>query len=974
MSFDPDPDQEVVLHHQVGTLLATGPPGSGKTSLLRERAARLIEEGADPQRVVLFTLNRRAARDGREALLRRLGRSLPDLPVVTVHGYAARVLGRRFDELGYREPPEVLSAPEQYAFVREMLQEERPQDWTHLGHLLGVRGFARELADLCLRAQERLLSPEDVEALAADAGRDDYAEVARFYGRYLDAMGAAGQVDFGGIIGQTAGLLASARPAEERFDHVLVDDYQDATLATEAIVLALGTAARSVVVAADPSGHVFSFRGGTLEPLERAGDAFPDLQRVELTRSHRLEASALTPLEHGNPQPVSPEPPPSIEARLFVHPGEEVEAVAHALLEARVDHDVPWDRMAVIVRRYGEYLTSLRHALPRHGIPFVVVAEAAAVASEPACRPVIDLLRYAWRPSLRDDLVAPVLSSPLVGLDPHDVRRLRREARRRDLTLRGLVESPERLGGSLGEAVERFRALVEGVKIRRSPDQAFFWLWSNVAFFADLVAAGRPRRDLDALSALSDVLTRFAERRPDATVEDYLDTLDAAEFGPDPWTPLEERHPGAVRVVAAHRAHGLEFDVAMVVGCVEGEFPSLGHREALLDLGRLLARRSAADRTRERLAEERALFRLAVSRARRRTVVFASHSASARTPRTPSRFVSRLGVRWVGSLDDAADHAAVSGRSASLRSMETSLRRRLAESGTGAPDRLAALAVLPRVGADPSTWWGGRDWTDPGQTLHPEEEEIRTSYSRLSTLENCGLQYLYQAELGLDPESTHQMWLGGLVHRLIERVQKEELPRDEDALLSALQEAWEPGRFPSRAIERQKLRDAQVMIRNWLESEGVAPTRSEEWFEIPIDGALLRGRIDAIFTMGNGHTRVVDYKTGRHAPTQEEADEDLQLAAYYLAMKRAENLRDLGEPRMLELAFILNKRRNVAYQQVRVRPHSIDGYEERAEAKIRELLGKVRAEDFAPDPEADCRFCRFKTICPMWPEGGEPVP
>jgi RecB family exonuclease len=196
--------------------------------------------------------------------------------------------------------------------------------------------------------------------------------------------------------------------------------------------------------------------------------------------------------------------------------------------------------------------------------------------------------------------------------------------------------------------------------------------------------------------------------------------------------------------------------------------------------------------------------------------------------------------------------------------------------------------------------------------------------------------------------------------------------RRTEAIRSALEEVWEPGRFPSRAIERQRLRDARVMIHNWLESEGVPPTRSEEWFEIPIDGALLRGRIDAIFTMENGHSRVVDYKTGRHAPTQQEADEDLQLAAYYLAMKRAENLRDLGEPRLLELAFILNRRRNVAFQQVRVRPNNIEGYEERAEAKIRNLLGKVRAEDFAPNPEADCRFCRFKSICPMWPEGAEP--
>ena len=70
----------------------------------------------------------------------------------------------------------------------------------------------------------------------------------------------------------------------------------------------------------------------------------------------------------------------------------------------------------------------------------------------------------------------------------------------------------------------------------------------------------------DALAALGDVLSNFVERRPDATIEDYLDTLEAAEFGPDPWVLPEERHPRAVRIVSAHRSHGTEVDVALVVG------------------------------------------------------------------------------------------------------------------------------------------------------------------------------------------------------------------------------------------------------------------------------------------------------------------------------------------------------------------------------------------------------------------------
>src|SRR5687768_11393610 len=110
----PDPEQSRVLEHSKGFLLVKGGPGSGKTSLLRRRFVELADaDGAE--KVALFVLDRRAARAARDELAQVLQRSLPELALFTPHGFAFRVLGRRFDEAGYAEPPQVLSAPEQYA-------------------------------------------------------------------------------------------------------------------------------------------------------------------------------------------------------------------------------------------------------------------------------------------------------------------------------------------------------------------------------------------------------------------------------------------------------------------------------------------------------------------------------------------------------------------------------------------------------------------------------------------------------------------------------------------------------------------------------------------------------------------------------------------------------------------------------------------------------------------------------------------
>ena len=250
----------------------------------------------------------------------------------------------------------------------------------------------------------------------------------------------------------------------------------------------------------------------------------------------------------------------------------------------------------------------------------------------------------------------------------------------------------DRLHANIRRAVEAFRELMEAapsVAEERGPDGLFFWLWSQsnaMPHFRDIVGSEENARDVDALAALGDVLSNFVERRPGATIQDYLDTLDAAEFGPDPWVLPQERRPRAVRIVSAHRAHGTEVDVAVVVGCLEGDFPSLSHGYPMVDVDTLMAPgRTATERLADRLAEERALFRLAVSRARRRTILAASRSTSARNPRTPSRFAARLGLEWMQPQEVPP--------AASLRSMEAGLRRRLAEGLAKPGERMAALAV-----------------------------------------------------------------------------------------------------------------------------------------------------------------------------------------------------------------------------------------------------------------------------------------
>ena len=193
--LSPDERQSLALDHVSGTLLVTGPAGTGKTTVLCERFARLVESGADPDRVALVVGSSSAREAARGALLGRLPTSLPGLHVVTMHGLANRILKARADDLGVAEPPQLLSATDQFAKVQELLMTQDPSDWPAYGSLLGMRGFADEVRQFVSRAQEALLTPEHIAEAADRRGLTGWHELARFLGEYqevLDPMNASG--------------------------------------------------------------------------------------------------------------------------------------------------------------------------------------------------------------------------------------------------------------------------------------------------------------------------------------------------------------------------------------------------------------------------------------------------------------------------------------------------------------------------------------------------------------------------------------------------------------------------------------------------------------------------------------------------------------------------------------------------------------------------------------------------------------
>jgi RecB family exonuclease len=294
------------------------------------------------------------------------------------------------------------------------------------------------------------------------------------------------------------------------------------------------------------------------------------------------------------------------------------------------------------------------------------------------------------------------------------------------------------------------------------------------------------------------------------------------------------------------------------------------------------------------------------------------------------------------------------------------LRRTLSSDESTAAEKVAAVVGLSEIaGTDPDHWYGRRGWT-PG-TTPLVTEGLRTSYSRLSIFENCGLQYVLQSVLGLDPSSTYSMKFGTWIHALFQAYHEEKIANAE-GLRSEYERLFDSTIFPNSTIARQFHRDGLKMLEVFWKYEATTKNViAERDFEFVHSGATLRGRIDRIDVKGGNTLILTDYKTAKWAPSYVEAQSSLQLAIYHLAAKMVPKLSQMGEPQLARLVYPGAYRSDGSYQVLTQNAEQAEKVIER----LPEIIAGVLDEDFKPNPLADCHFCKMKPLCPLYPDGQE---
>ncbi|MCB9547289.1 MAG: UvrD-helicase domain-containing protein [Myxococcales bacterium] len=618
-----NPVQREAVLHGAGPLLVLAGAGSGKTRVVTCRIARLLRDGVRPERILAVTFTNKAAAEMRERVAHLLGvEAVPGLTISTFHAFGARFLRQHPQGLG-RTPGFVI-----YDDTDQLATIKRAMDLAGVPEAPGLAKAVRRAIDQARN--------EGQSAAAARLPEDaPYVDMTRIGETYEELMARADAFDFGDLIRGPAVLLeedAYLRDAwRTRFQHVLVDEFQDTNRAQYRLLHALAPPGSNLVVVGDDDQSIYGWRGAEVENILKFPEAWGGVL-LRLEQNYRSDGSILEAangvIAHnsrrlGKNLWTANEAGARVEVLRSSDPREEARKVVGRILELQGEGYEPGD--VAILFRANHLALDVEDALRRVGVAYVVV-RGRAFYERAEVRDALALLRLVVNPA--DDVAfSRVVGNVAKGVGKTSLERVAKVAEAQGLSLHDATE-PALAGGTIkGKARGGLAALITHLAQARGQADvvaAAEHLFADVGLLqgdAELSLLAEDERDgQESLRRLLQALVETKEGGGDlATFLEQVklvSDVDAAELG------------RAVSLMTVHAAKGLEFPAVFVIGLEEGTFPG-----------------ARASRPHE-VEEERRLFYVAATRARRR--LFLSHAERRRRFgdqtdwRRPSRFLAEL--------------------------------------------------------------------------------------------------------------------------------------------------------------------------------------------------------------------------------------------------------------------------------------------------------------------------------------------
>ena len=570
--------QNAAVCHVDGPLMILAGPGSGKTRVVTHRIAHLLAEGVPARQLLALTFTNKAA----DEMRLRLDRLAPRQPVWmgTFHRFCSRLLRQHANLVGLSENFSIYDTSDSAKLLAQVVDETEVE----LTHITPAQ-VAQEIS----RAKGSLLTADQY---APRPGRALGTVVQQLYPLYQKRLLLANAVDFDDLLLHVAMMLRGnpelRRTLDERYQYILVDEYQDTNFAQYAIVRALSQDYPNLAVTGDPDQSIYGWRGADLNNILDFEQDFPSVKVVRLEQNYRSTQKILRVADQliannvrRKHKELFTDNPEGAPVRLIVYPTSRDEAehiTAQIADQIRLGHRRARD--FAIFYRVNSLSRSLENALRNAAVPYQII-KGLEFYQRKEIKDVIAYLHLLNNP--RNDVAfLRIINTPPRRIGKTTIKRVAEHARRYGLSLldaareAGLIEA---LNKRAATAVAAFVAMIDrlGLVVHRPLEEVIGQLLSEAGYF-EWLKHSEHEEDIERLANVQELLTaarEFDEQHPsDCPLEEFLEQV-ALVSDTDDWESENDK----VSLMTLHAAKGLEFPVVFITAVEEGTLPHERSRE-----------------------------------------------------------------------------------------------------------------------------------------------------------------------------------------------------------------------------------------------------------------------------------------------------------------------------------------------------------------------------------------------------------
>ncbi|MBQ4355068.1 MAG: UvrD-helicase domain-containing protein [Bacteroidales bacterium] len=646
-----------------GPVMVIAGAGSGKTRVLTYRIAYMLEHGIAPWNILSLTFTNKAAREMTDRVLKLIGdKRAKAVQMGTFHSVFLRVLRTEAEKIGFTHALTVYDTDDSKALLRNIVKEMNLDPKIYVVNFILNRISA---AKSSLMSAEDYAQNSEARAYDKECGKPLISDI---FTRYNSRLHSANAMDFDDILYYMNALLRDYPETlfkyQNRFQYILVDEYQDTNFAQYRIIKRLADAHHNICVVGDDAQSIYGFRGADINNILNFKRDYKEAKIVKLEQNYRstqnIVNAANAVIKNNNkqiPKTVWTENEEGTPITVLSSASESDEAmlVCDSIFEIEHNYHVDLNDIAILYRTNMQS-RALEECLIKKHIPYRIYGGTSFYAR----KEIKDILAYC-RLAVNhydEEALRRVINYPLRGIGETSVERAIACANEQGVRMWDVIENPHfyeiPVNNPTREKFVDFTAKIKSFTAMLQSKDAYE-LGKHIAFASGIVAALKAdpseKDRADNVEELLDAMKDFSENAEESTfneetgevIEHFEPTLDRFLENVALLTDADEKEKddqSKVRLMTIHAAKGLEFDYVYITGLEENLFPSS------LSIG-----------SKRELEEERRLFYVAITRAKK--VLTLTHAQTRYRYGSmqfcePSRFLDELPMACLKTIAKAS--------------------------------------------------------------------------------------------------------------------------------------------------------------------------------------------------------------------------------------------------------------------------------------------------------------------------------